>query len=172
MPKLTPLITQTEIAHQVQRLGEEITAFYAGEPLVAICVLKGASLFFADLVRTIKSPVEIDFIQLSSYGAGTESTGQIIFKKDVDIDLQGKNILIVEDIIDSGITMNFLLQYFKDKGAKSVNAAAFVDKSERREIEVDCKFVGIKLSKGFIVGYGLDYAEQYRCLDNICTLQL
>lgn len=163
---MVEVITAEEIAGRVRELGAEITERFQGESLTVVCVLKGAFLFFADLVREIKVPLELEFVRLASYGHGTES-GELVFSKDLETSIQGKNVLIVEDIVDSGKSMDFLLRTFEERKPKSLTLAALVDKSERREVELDVDFPGFPLSKGFIVGYGMDYAERYRELPGI-----
>lgn len=163
--ELKIVFSEEQIRRRVAELAAEIDALYGDEPLVAVCVLKGACIFFADLVRALKkSNIELDFVRLSSYGMEDASTRTITFKKDVDIALQGKHVLIVEDVIDTGHTMDFLLRQFAARGAKSLRLAALVDKYERREVDVATDFAGFALDTGFIVGYGLDYAERYRQL--------
>jgi len=162
------LYTQEKIQSRIKELGAEIDNFYANEPLVVICVLKGACIFFADLVRTIDNPnLELDFIKVSSYGVGKKSSGTISFDKDVSISIANKHILIVEDIVDTGLTLSFLQENFSKRGAKSVKVAALVDKTESRQYIVDVHFVCFLLNKGFIVGYGMDFAEKYRELPAI-----
>ena len=163
--ELSIVFSEERIRRRVAELAAEIDALYGDKPLVAVCVLKGACMFFADLVRAMKKPnIELDFVQLSSYGMEDASTHAITFKKDVDIALQDKHVLIVEDVVDSGHTMDFLLRQFAARGAKSLRLAALVDKHERREVDVVTDFVGFALDAGFVVGYGLDYAERYRQL--------
>lgn len=166
--ELKPVYTQAQIQERVAALGAAIDECYGAGPLVVICVLKGASIFFADLVRALKKPViELDFVRLSSYGTDVCSSKTISFSKDVEISLAGKHVLVVEDIIDTGHTMDFLLKQLAARGPLSVRVAALVDKHEHREQSVVTDFVGFSLQDGFIVGYGLDYAEQYRNLPAI-----
>ena len=149
--------TSGQIAERVRAMAAEIDAFYGDEPLVAVCVLKGAVFFFTDLVRAMRSEnLELDFVRLSSYGKGTSSSRHVVFSKDVDCDITGKHVLIVEDAVDS-----------EARGARSLRLAALVDKNERREVDVRVDFAGFKLEEGFIVGYGLDYAEKYRALPDV-----
>ncbi|MDY0258816.1 MAG: hypoxanthine phosphoribosyltransferase [Desulfovibrio sp.] len=156
------------IAQRVKELAAEIDAHYGQEPLVAVCVLKGGFVFFSDLVRALHNKnLELDFVRLSSYGKSASSTKHVIFNKDVEIDICDKHVLIVEDIVDSGYSMRFLLGQFAARKARSLRLAALVDKNERREIDVHVDFAGFKLTEGFIVGYGLDYAEHYRNLPGI-----
>ena len=160
--------TSGQIAERVRSMAAEIDAFYGDEPLVAVCVLKGAVFFFTDLVRAMRSEnLELDFVRLSSYGKGTSSSRHVVFSKDVDCDITGKHVLIVEDVVDSGLSMQFLMRQFEARGARSLRLAALVDKNERREVDVRVDFAGFKLEEGFIVGYGLDYAEKYRALPDV-----
>ena len=158
--------TSGQIAERVRAMAAEIDAVYGDEPLVAVCVLKGAVFFFTDLVRAMRSEnLELDFVRLSSYGKGTSSSRHVVFSKDVDCDITGKHVLIVEDVVDSGLSMQFLMRQFEARGARSLRLAALVDKNERREVDVLVDFAGFKLEEGFIVGYASDYAEKYRpCL--------
>jgi hypoxanthine phosphoribosyltransferase len=165
IPGLRKLFASDVIADRVRRLAEEIGAVYGNEPLVAICVLKGAFVFFSDLVRFLHNKnLEIDFVRLSSYGKGTESSGHVSISRDVDAPLAGKHVLVVEDIVDSGKTMRFLLDKLARANVLSLRLAAFIDKRERREAEVHVDFAAFRLDRGFVVGYGLDYAERWRAL--------
>jgi hypoxanthine phosphoribosyltransferase len=166
--ELKPVFTQEQIAARVRELAAEIDAMYGDEPLVVVCVLKGAVMFFSDLVRSLHNRnLELDFVRLSSYGRATSSSKHVIFNKDLEIDICDKHVLIVEDIVDSGHSMRFLLGQFAARRARSLRLATMVDKGERREIDVPLDFVGFTLKQGFIVGYGLDYAERYRMLPGI-----
>ncbi|MDR2161401.1 MAG: hypoxanthine phosphoribosyltransferase [Desulfovibrio sp.] len=158
------LFSQRSIALRVRNIAEEIDAMYAGEPLVMICVLKGAFMFFSDLMKKITIRPEIDFVRVAGYGASTCPSGTIRFTKDVEIPLAGKHVLLVEDIVDSGRAMDFLMRKMADRGAKSLRLAALIDKRERREEDVRVDFSGFTLASGFVVGYGLDCAEQFRNL--------
>lgn len=167
MDNLKVVFSAEEISARVKELGEQISRDYEGEPLVVICVLKGAFMFFSDLVKHISVQPEVDFVRCASYGDGTSTSGTIAFTKDVEVSLEGKHVLIVEDIVDTGNTINFLVKQLEARGAKSVRLAAAVDKHERRELSITVDYPGFKLEKGFIVGYGMDYAEKYRELDAI-----
>lgn len=170
---LKPIFTRRQIQERVAQLGEEISGKYGDEPLAAICVLKGACMFFSDLARKITNPtLELDFVRLSSYGMNSESSRHIIFSKDIEIDIYDKHTLIVEDIVDSGYTMRFLLDQLNARKPRSLAVAALVDKHERREADVKVDFPGFQLPDGFIVGYGMDYAEHYRALPDICELEM
>ena len=169
--KLKTVFDSQTIAHRVAEMGAEIDKTYGTDPLVAICVLKGAAIFFADLARSIKnSKLELDFVRLASYGKSDTSSGNIIFKKDVETDIQNKHILIVEDIIDSGRTMEFLTRHLSARKPLSLRIAALVNKHERRETKTEIDFYGFWRKDGFLVGYGMDYAEMFRSLPDICEL--
>jgi hypoxanthine phosphoribosyltransferase len=167
---LKTVLPPERIEARVRELGAEITRIYQGEPLTVVCVLKGAFLFFADLVRRIDLDLELEFIRLASYGKGTDS-GELVFSKDLETSIQGKNVLVVEDIVDSGRSMDFLLRTFAERKPRSLRLAALVDKFERREVPLDVDFPGFTLHKGFIVGYGMDYAERYRQLGGIFEIE-
>lgn len=158
------LYDSDSIARRVRELAAEIDALYAAEPLVMICVLKGAFMFFSDLVKNLTISPELDFVRLASYGNGTTSSRNVSLTKDVETSLTGKHVLVVEDIVDSGHTMDFLLKQLAARGPRSLRLAALLDKKERRELPVLAHFVGFALPAGFIVGYGLDYAERFRAL--------
>lgn len=169
--RLVPIFDRNQIRERVREMGSAIDATYGMEPLVAVCVLKGAVIFFSDLVRCLRNPaLELDFVHLSSYGMNTQSSRQVIFGKDVEVDIRGKHVLVVEDIVDSGHTMRFLLDQFAARKPLSVRIATLVDKLERREANVVVDFKGFSMPGGFLVGYGLDYAERYRTLPDICEL--
>lgn len=165
------VLSREEIARRVAELGNEISAFYEKRPLVLIGVLNGAFIFMADLARALTIDVELDFIRVASYGMSSTSSGSISLSKDVELDLGGKDVLLVEDIIDTGRTLAWLKNFFLDKGADSVRICTLIDKKERRQIEVDADFLGFTVEQGFLVGYGLDCAEQYRNLDAVYHLE-
>ncbi len=172
-PKLLPVIPAAAIGRRVAELGAEISARYQGQPLVCVCVLKGAFLFFADLVRHIDLGTggpELDFVRLASYGCSTSRGCQAQFTKDMEVDVVGKHVLVVEDIVDTGRSAEFLLHALERRGAASLKLCAFIDKHERREVGVTVDFAGFPIQKGFIVGYGMDYAEKYRELDAVYEL--
>lgn len=166
------LIAHADIRRQVQELGRRITADYAGRPLVVLGILNGAFIFMADLVREIKLPIEIDFIRVSSYGASSCSSGEIKFSKEIELSISGKEVLLVEDIIDTGRTISCLQDYLSRFQPKSVSICALINKKERRELEIAPKYIGFEVEKGFLVGYGLDYAEQHRHYPEIYNLEL
>lgn len=163
--------SREDITKRIQRLGEEITEAYhdVREPIVAVCVLKGAFVFFADLVRELDLDVEIDFVRLASYGQQTQRHFKVQFTKDLETSVTDRHVLLVEDIVDTGHSIEYLSQVMWARKPKSVRICALVDKKERREVDVHVDYPGFDLEKGFIVGYGLDYAERYRHLDSICT---
>lgn len=171
MSRLVELIGPADIARRVAELGRELAEVYRHEPPVMVCVLKGAFLFFADLTRAVawKIQPDIDFVRLASYGRGM-SGGEVKFIKDLETDIAGRHVLVVEDIVDSGRSMDYLLQVLRLRGPASVRICALLDKCERREVDLSVDFAGFRLDKGFVVGYGLDYAEQYRELPGIYEL--
>ena len=171
MPDLRIVFTEARIQERIAGMAREIDAVYGEEPLVAVCVLKGAVHFFSDLSRRLRNPaVELDFVRLSSYGNVTASSRHVTFSKDVDCDVRGKHVLIVEDVVDSGHSMRFLAAQFRARGVASLRIAALIDKMERREVGVCVDFVGFQLERGYIVGYGMDCAERYRALPAVYEL--
>lgn len=165
------LVDAATIHARVEELGREISAAYANEPLVLVCVLKGAFLFFADLARAMRIECEHDFVRLASYGSGTSRGKEMRFSKDLEVPIEGKHVLLVEDIVDTGNSVEFLRHVFAKRRPQSLKVCALVDKRERREIEINVDFAGFNLTgAGFLVGYGMDYAERYRELDAIYEL--
>jgi hypoxanthine phosphoribosyltransferase len=165
--KLKLLFSREEIAGTVARLANEISADYANKKVILIGVLKGAFIFLADLVRQLTIPVEIEFIRISSYGAHKETSGEITIKKDVEIPLEGKDVLVIEDIVDTGLSLTFLLDHLRAHNPLSLKVCALVDKLSRREVEVQVDYTGFGMDEGFIVGYGIDFNEGYRALPEI-----
>jgi hypoxanthine phosphoribosyltransferase len=156
---------------RIKELGQIISEDYAGKNLLVLGVLKGAFIFMADLVRAIEVPLALDFIQVSSYGKGSSSSGEIILKSAPTIDLAGRDVLLVEDIVDSGLTIQWLINHFSCQGANSVKVCALIDKPERRVLPVHIDYCGFYIAQGFLVGYGLDMNEQYRSLPAISHLR-
>ncbi len=165
------LITKAELDKQAVELGGRISRDYEGEELVIIGVLKGGFIFLADLARNISIPVDLDFISVSSYGDSSKSSGVVKIIKDVDINISGKHVLIVEDIIDTGLTLNHLVELLKTRGPLSVEICAALDKPSRRKAEVHVKYKGIEIPDEFVIGYGLDYAGKYRNIPEVCILK-
>jgi hypoxanthine phosphoribosyltransferase len=163
------VISREQLRAAVSALGTRISADYAGKELVMIGVLNGAFIFLADLVRTVTIPHQIDFIRVASYGQSDSSSGTIRLAKDVELDLRDRHVLLVEDIVDTGTTLAWLTERFKERQAASVRICALIDKKERRQTEVRLDYVGFA-QDGFLVGYGLDYAEQFRYLPEIYSL--
>ena len=155
------------IIRQVERLASEINRDYEGRELLIICVLKGGVIFLSDLVRRLTLPVKIDFVQLASYGSGTESQGVVEFRKSFDSSIRGKDVLIVEDIVDSGYSMEFLSEKILSQSPSSLKACVFLDKKARRKVPFEPHYVGISVEDAFLVGYGLDLDEKYRNLPGI-----
>lgn len=168
---LRTLISEEQIAARIREIGEQITTDYPDDnPLYLICILKGACFFLADLARAIRRDAYLDFMAISSYGAAKISSGEVRIIKDIDISLQGADVLIVEDIIDSGVTLSYLTNLLWQREPRSVRIATLLDKPERRKSHVDVAYVGFKIPDEFVVGYGLDYAERYRNLKEVCIL--
>lgn len=165
------LYSEELLASKVAEIGAQITKDYMGKELLVIGVLKGANIFLSDLVRKIDLPVELDFIAASSYGSSTESSGVVRIMKDLDYSIEGKNVLIVEDIIDSGLTLHYLLDNFKTRNPESLAVCTLLDKPERRKVDIKVNYSGFDIPDEFIVGYGIDYAEKYRNLPYIATLK-
>lgn len=166
------ILFSKEVLHEaVEKLGAEISRDYAGKDFMMVSVLKGSVIFMADLMRAITIPVSIDFMAVSSYGSGSKSTGVVRIIKDLGEDLTGKNILIVEDILDSGKTLSYLTQHLKAKGAESIKIATLLDKPERRQVDLYANYSCFAVPDEFVVGYGLDYDEKYRNLPYIGILK-
>jgi hypoxanthine phosphoribosyltransferase len=165
MAGLKKLFTPRQISTRIKQLARKIDEIYSQEPLVVICVLKGAFIFFSDLVRFLHNKnLEVDFVRLSSYGNNTNSLRRLVVSKDVEISVDDKHVLIVEDIVDSGRSMRFLLERLAKHKVRSLRLAALIDKHERREVEVNVDFAAFHVGRGFVVGYGLDHAERWRAL--------
>jgi hypoxanthine phosphoribosyltransferase len=166
-----PFISAEALRSRVNELAHEIRRDVPGENLHLICVLKGAAMFLADLIRAMEGPVSIDFIALSSYGGGTTSSGEVRLIKDLDYGLEGRHVLIVEDIVDTGLTLNYLQQVLRARNPKSLRTACLLSKPSRRQVDVKVDYIGFTIDDRFVVGYGLDYSEQYRNLPYIGILQ-
>ena len=164
------LIDRETLQHRIRELGEEISADYAGRDLLLVGVLKGAVFFMADLMRNLTIPCEIDFMAISSYGASTDSSGVVRILKDLDINIEGRDVLVVEDIIDSGLTLSYLMRNLEAREPASLEICALLTKPERREIDVPVRYVGFEIPNRFVIGYGLDFAERYRNLPYVGVL--
>ena len=165
------LISEEEIAKRVKELGKQLAEDYKGKELLVVGILKGCMLFLSDLVRTIDLPLTLDFMVVSSYGATTKSSGVVRIVKDLEREIEGKDVLIVEDIVDTGLTLSYLVENFKARNPKSVKVCSLLDKPDRRKAQVDIQYIGFKIPDEFVVGYGLDYGENYRNLPFVCVLK-
>ncbi len=171
MPDLSPVLSKEDIQKTVVELAQTISNDYHGRDVVIVGVLKGAFIFLADLIRHLTIPVQVDFIRLASYGCQTETSGSICLTKELEIDIADRDVLVVEDIIDTGHSLAFLLEHLKLKKPKSVRLCTLIDKPERRESQIAVDYAGFIVKHGFLVGYGLDFAENYRHLPAIYHLQ-
>ena len=169
--KIRVMLSEEELEQRIRELGAQISADYEGESVMMVCILKGAAMFACELAKRITVPVIMDFMATSSYGSGTVSSGEVKIKKDLDLSPEGKNILIVEDIIDSGNTLNFLSHLFEERNAKSVKMVTMLDKPDRREVDVAVDYTGFTIPDEFVVGYGLDYDQRYRNLPYIGVIE-
>lgn len=165
------LITEEQLAERVRLLADEINAYYNGEPVVVVTILKGGAVFAVDLMRRLDMSVQVDFACVSSYGSSTISSGELIVKKDIDIDVKNKNVLIAEDIIDTGVTLSKLRVMLKSRGAKDVKIVTMLNKPARRKVPIEADFKGFDIPDEFVVGYGLDYDENYRNLPYVGILK-
>jgi hypoxanthine phosphoribosyltransferase len=170
MSSLKVLIGAEEIQNRVAQLGAEIDRDYPQGPIYLIAILKGAFIFLADLARAIKTPTRIEFIGISSYGRGKTSSGEVRLTKDLDATIEGFDVIVVEDIVDSGVTLSYLIKVLGQRKPKSLRIATLLDKPERRQRPVQVDYTGFKIPDEFVVGYGLDYAEDYRNLKDVCIL--
>jgi len=168
--ELVEIISNEKIIKRVKELGEKITTDHQDKELVVVGILKGAFIFMADIVRNINLNIELDFVRLKSYGAKTESSGTITVTKDVEIDLTDKHVIVVEDIVDTGYTLQYLIEMLKLHKVSSVKICCLIDKKERRKVDIEVDYVGFEISEGFLVGYGLDFNERYRHLNGIFHL--
>ena len=170
-PNLEVLIDTQTLQARVREIGLQITRDYAGKNLHLVGVLKGACVFLSDLMRSIDLPLSLDFIGISSYGTSTKSSGEVRITKDLDLSLLGRDVLVVEDIIDTGLTLNYMANIFRSREVNSLAIAALLDKPDRHEIDVEAKYIGFTIPNHFVVGYGLDVAEMYRNLPFIAVPQ-
>lgn len=170
--KIRVLLSEEEVDRKIEEIGKQISKDYEGGSVHLICVLKGGIFFTCELAKRITVPVTLDFMSVSSYGAGTKSSGVVKIVKDLDEPLEGKDVLIVEDIIDSGRTLSYLIEILKKRGPKSIKLCTLLDKPERRVTDVKVDYVGFNIPDEFVVGYGLDYAQKYRNLPYIGVVEV
>ena len=172
MPEIFPLLKKQDIDNMVSSLAQRISDDYRGRKLVLVGILKGSFVFLSDLMRRLTIPVQVDFICASSYGSSTSTSGNIHLTKKLEIDVKDKDVLIVEDIVDTGLTLSYIIEHIKSFSPKTVKICALLDKPERREAKINIDYsCHVVVQKGFLVGYGLDYAEDYRNLPEICRLK-
>ena len=164
------LVTKEQIARRVKELGEQISRDYDGESITLVCTLRGGCVFFADLIREISGDVEIDFIAVSSYGAGTKTSGEVKMVKDLSSPIKGKNIIVVEDIIDTGVTLSYLKKLLSSREPKSLKICSLLEKPSRRKVEFEGDYIGFVIENEYVVGYGLDYNQKLRHLPEVCVL--
>lgn len=165
------LLSEEEVAARIREIGEQISKDYAGKSIHMVCVLKGGSFFMCELAKRITVPVSLDFMSVSSYGSDTKSSGVVKIVKDLDESLQGKDVLVVEDIVDSGRTLSYLMEMLHDRGPASLRLCTLLDKPDRRVIDVKVDYTGFKIPDEFVVGYGLDYDQMYRNLPYIGVVE-
>jgi hypoxanthine phosphoribosyltransferase len=169
---LKVLLRSSAIQKRVREMGFQISKDYKGQRVHLIGVLKGAAIFLSDLIRHIRVEVSLDFMSVSSYGHGSQTSGQVRLNKDLDTSIEGLNVIVVEDILDTGITLTYLLRVLEQRKPKSLRIAALLDKPSRRIKQVKADYIGFQIPNDFVVGYGLDYAERYRNLKDVCILTL
>lgn len=165
------VLTEDEIRARIAELGDQVSRDYGDEPVLMIAVLRGAALFIADLARNVSSPVEIDFMAVSSYGSSTKSSGVVRIIKDLDEGIEGRHVLVVEDILDTGLTLKYLLKNLASRSPASLEVITLLSKEGKQRVPISCKYVGFDVPDEFVVGYGLDYAERYRNLPYIGVLK-
>lgn len=168
---LSPFLTANQIQTRIQEMGAQISQDYGPEPLLLLGILKGSFIFMADLARAITISTHVEFIAVSSYAKGKTSSGQVKLTKDLDTSIEGLDVLIVEDILDTGITLTYIMQILAQRKPKSIRIATLLNKPERRLRPVDARYIGFDIPDKFVVGYGLDYAEDYRNLPDVCVLE-
>lgn len=164
------LVSNAEIAKRAEEIAAQINADYKGKPILVVGILRGASIFLADIFKRLEGDVELDFMSLSSYGSGTNSSGEVKMIKDLSEPVDGKNVLIIEDIIDTGVTLSYLIKVLEARNPESIKLCALLDKPSRRKVELKGDYIGFEIPDEYVVGYGLDYAEKYRNLPDVCVL--
>ena len=170
--RISVLLSEEEVDKRIQEIGEQISKDYAGEQVHLVCVLRGGVFFLCELAKRITVPVSLDFMSVSSYGSDTKSSGVVKIVKDLDDSLTDKHVIVVEDIVDSGRTLSYLLEMLKDRGPKSMKLCTLLDKPDRRVVDVKVDYTGFRIPDEFVVGYGLDYAQKYRNLPYIGVVEL
>lgn len=169
--KVRVMLTEEEVDRKIQQIGEQISKDYAGKQVHLVCVLKGGSFFMCELAKRITVPVSLDFMSVSSYGSETKSSGVVKIVKDLDEPLEGKNVIVIEDIVDSGRTLSYLLEILKNRGPESLRLCTLLDKPDRRVVDVQVDYTGFQIPDEFVVGYGLDYDQRYRNLPFIGVVE-
>lgn len=169
--KIRELLSEEEVDSRIRQLGEQITKDYEGEELFLICTLKGASFFACELAKRIALPLTLDFIAVASYGDGTQSSGEVRMIKDLDESIEGKNVIVVEDIVDTGRTLSYLMEILKKRNPRTLKLCSLLDKPERRVVDIQADYTGFEVPDLFVVGYGLDYAQKYRNLPYIGVVE-
>ncbi len=167
----TVMITGEQIQEKAKEIGRQITEDFRGEEIIMVGILRGAVLWMADIMKNVALDMTIDFMAVSSYGAATKTSGVVRINKDLETDIEGRKVIIVEDIVDSGVTLNYLVGYFKSRGADEIRICSLLDKPEGRRVEIDVDYIGFTVDDRFIVGYGLDYDQRYRNLPYITYLE-
>lgn len=170
--KIRVLLPEEKVVERIREIGRQITEDYAGEEILLVCTLKGASLFACELAKRIDLPVMLDFIAVASYGSGTQSSGEVRLIKDLDESIEDKNVIVVEDIVDTGRTLSYLLEILKKRNPRSLKLCSLLDKPERRVVDIEADYKGFEVPDLFVVGYGLDYAQKYRNLPYVGVLEL
>lgn len=164
------LFSRDAIQKRVKELASQISQDYAGRELIMIGILRGAFIFMADLIREITIPCRVDFARLASYGAGSESSGKVVMTKDIETSIKDKDILIVEDILDTGLTLQYFVEWLKERNPRSLKTCVFLDKRKRRKVSFEADYIGFTIEEGFVVGYGLDFNEKYRFSPDIYVI--
>lgn len=170
--KIKELLSEEKVDNRIRELGEQITKDYEGEEVFLVCTLKGASFFACELAKRIKLPLTLDFIAVASYGDGTQSSGEVRMIKDLDESIEGKNVIVVEDIVDTGRTLSYLMDILKKRNPRTLKLCSLLDKPERRVVDIKADYTGFEVPDLFVVGYGLDYAQKYRNLPYIGVVEL
>ncbi|KQC11400.1 MAG: hypoxanthine phosphoribosyltransferase [Candidatus Cloacimonas sp. SDB] len=165
------IISEEELNNKVKELGQRITADFKEENPILICILRGGAIFMSDLIKQIDTPLEIDFMSVSSYGRNSSSSGIVKIRKDIDVDIQNRHVIIVEDIVDTGLTLDYISDYLKNHNPRSVSICTLLDKPEAHKLDLKIDYTGFKIGNDFVVGYGLDFAEKYRNLPYIGILK-